>query len=171
MTITKHLFRTTGDGLATKQYVDDNAGGGGSSTYYWNMNVGFNYSISTVNDRCYLPITGNIYESHNYHGRNEYQVAVMPHDGYLQKVVMRSEEACGSTVVGMHLSSDGTETPSNTASHSVTVDMATDDTAYTFTFGDSASFSKGQVVAFTFDPTNDANDTIGTLVFILDGST
>ena len=45
--------------------------------------------------------------------------------------------------------------------------MAADDISYTFAFGDSASVTAGQVIAISFDPTNDANDTIVTAVFKL----
>ena len=154
--------------IANKKYVDDNAGG--SSEFSWIVNSGFNYS-SSAGTLIYLPLNGYISESASSAGRNEYQVIVMPHSGYVNKVVMRSEEACGSTVVGLHRSSAGTEVPNTTASNEVTVDMSADDTAYTFSFGESASFSAGEVVAISFDPTNDANDTIGTVVFTLDGST
>ena len=154
--------------IANKKYVDDNAGG--SSEFSYIVNSGFNYS-SSAGTLIYLPLNGYIVESASSAGRNEYQVIVMPHNGYLSKVVMRSEEACGSTVVGFHKSSAGTEVPNTTAANEVTVDMSADDTAYTFSFGESASFSAGDVVAISFDPTNDANDTIGTVVFTLDGST
>jgi len=154
--------------IANKKYVDDNAGG--SSEFSWIVNSGFNYS-SSAGTLIYLPLNGYISESASSAGRNEYQVIVMPHNGYVNKVVMRSEEACGSTVVGFHKSSAGTEVPNTTASNEVTVDMSADDTAYTFSFGESASFQAGDVIAISFDPTNDANDTIGTVVFTLDGST
>tara|TARA_R110002020_G_scaffold59337_4_gene161828 strand:+ start:1586 stop:2182 length:597 start_codon:yes stop_codon:yes gene_type:complete len=154
--------------VANKKYVDDNAGG--SSNFSYIVSSGFNYS-STGGTKVYLPLNGYIFESSSNAGRNEYQAIVMPHNGYLSKVIMRSEEACGSTVVGLHKSSDNTEIPNATASNTVTVDMSADDIGYTFTFGESASFNAGDVVSISFDPTNDANDTIGTTVFILDGNT
>ena len=150
--------------IATKKYVDD------FPIYYWNLNAGFNYS-STAGTKVYAPLNGYIIESSGSLSRNEYQVIVMPHDGYLSKVVVRSEQVCGETVVGLHIASDGTEPPSATASHSTTVDMSVDDTAYHFAFGTGATVSSGQAIAISFDPTNDANDTILTVVFILDGST
>ena len=53
--------------------------------------------------------------------------------------------------------------------------MATDDTPYKFAFTGGASgndnqFSAGQILAISFDPTNDANDTVFTAEFILDSS-
>tara|TARA_R100000278_G_scaffold17775_2_gene17812 strand:- start:8743 stop:10782 length:2040 start_codon:yes stop_codon:yes gene_type:complete len=146
------------------------AGGGSSSNYYWVLNAGFNYGYAG-GTKVYMPLNGYIIESSGSAARNEYQVVVMPHDGYLSKIIVRSEEACGSSVVGLHKSSNGTEIPNVTASNSVTVDMAVDDTAYTFTFGESATVSGGDAVAISFDPTNDANDTVMTIVFVLDGST
>jgi len=154
--------------VANKKYVDDNAGG--SSEFSYIVSSGFNYS-SSAGTKIYLPLNGYIFESSGSAGRNEYQAIVMPHNGYLSKVIMRSEEACGSTVVGLHKSSNNTEIPNSTASNEVTVDMLVDDFSYTFSFGESASFLAGDVVSISFDPTNDANDTIGTTVFILDGNT
>ena len=101
---------------------------------------------------------------------NELLAFVPPYDGYLNQVVIRSEEDCGSTVVGLHRSSTGTELPNQTASNTVTVDMTTDDTPYKFAFGSSASFSAGEILAISFDPTNDANDTNFTVEFIFDSS-
>tara|TARA_R100000742_G_C4279022_1_gene102691 strand:- start:2957 stop:3562 length:606 start_codon:yes stop_codon:yes gene_type:complete len=157
--------------VANKKYVDDNAGGGSSdSNYYWVLNAGFNYG-STGGTKVYVPLNGYVFESSVSSSRNEFQVVVMPHDGYLSKVVVRSEEACGSSVVGLHKSSNNTEIPNTTASNEATVNMIVDDTSYNFAFGESATVSSGDAVAISFDPTNDANDTILTAVFILDGST
>ena len=83
---------------------------------------------------------------------------------------MRSEEACGSTVVGFHKSSTGTEIPNTTATTSVTVDMAADDTAYKFKFTSSNTFSAGDILAISFDPTNDSNDTNFSVELILNSS-
>jgi hypothetical protein len=156
--------------VANKKYVDDNAGGGASSNYYWVLNAGFNYGY-TGGTKVYTPLNGYILDSSSSSSRNEYQVIVMPHDGYLSKVVVRSEEACGSSVVGLHKSSNNTEIPNSTASNEVTINMLSDDFAYSFAFGESATVSAGDAVAISFDPTSDANDTIVTVVFILDGST
>ena len=60
--------------------------------------------------------------------------------------------------------------PNTTASVTVTVDMNTDDTPYKFAFSSSNTFSAGDILAISFDPTNDANDTNFTVEFILDSS-
>ena len=101
---------------------------------------------------------------------NEFRPFVVPYDGYLDQVIIRSEDACGSTTVGFHKSSTGTEIPNSTATGTVTVDMTTDDTAYKFDFTSSNTFSAGDIIAISFDPTNDANDTNATIILVYDGS-
>jgi len=152
--------------IATKKYVDDNAGGG--STFRYLINGGFNYS-SSAGTKVYVPLNGSLAEL-SYTGTTEYVSFLAPFDGSLTQVIFRSEEACGSTVVGLHKSSTGTEFPNTTAAVTVTVDMTTDDTPYKFAFSTSNTFSAGDVLAISFDPTNDANDTIFTAEFTLDSS-
>ena len=142
--------------VATKKYVDN---------FHYMLHGGFNYGY-TAGTKVYLNLNGYIFESSGSSGRNEYQVFVSPYDGYLNQVIMRSEEACGSTVVGFHKSSAGTEIPNSTASAEVTVDMAEDDIAYKFDFTSDNTFVAGDVLAISFDPTNDANDTIFTVELI-----
>lgn len=143
--------------VATKKYVDN---------FKNIINGGFNYS-STAPTKVYIPLNGYVFESSGSSGRNEFQVFVSPYSGYLNQVIMRSEEACGSTVVGLHKSSSGTEIPNSTASAEVTVDMAEDDIAYKFDFTSDNTFVAGDVLAISFTPTNDANDTIFAVEFIL----
>ena len=143
--------------IATKKYVDN---------FKNILNGGFNYS-SAGGTKVYVPLNGYVFESSSLTGRNEFHVFVSPYDGYLNQVIMRSEEACGSTVVGLHKSSAGTEVPNSTASAEVTVDMAEDDIAYKFDFTSDNTFVAGDVLAISFDPTNDANDTIFAVEFIL----
>ena len=130
---------------------------------------GFNYSY-TAGTKVYIPLGATTSESSSTSGSNEWRHFVVPFDGYLAQVVIRSEEACGSTIVGLHKSSTGTETPNTTAAQTVTVDMTTDDTAYKFDFTSSNTFSAGDIIAISFDPTNDANDTNATTILVYDGS-
>ncbi len=130
---------------------------------------GFNYSY-TAGTKVYIPLGSSTGESSSTSGGNDYRHFVVPFDGYLDQVVFRSEEACGSTIVGLHKSSTGTEVPSSTASATVTVNMASDDTAYKFDFTSNNTFSAGDIIAISFDPTNDANDTNATVVLVYDGS-
>ena len=133
------------------------------------INAGFNYG-STGGTKVYLPLTGYIFERTSHFSSNEYLSYVTPYNGYLNQVVVRSEEACGSTIVGLHKSSTGTEVPNSTASATVTVDMDTDDTPYKFAFSSNNTFSAGEIINISFDPTNDANDVVFTAEFILDSS-
>ena len=128
---------------------------------------GFNYS-STAGTKVFLPLNGYIIEMSTTSNLNEYVSFVAPFDGYLDQVVVRSEEACGSTIVGLHKSSTGTEVPNSTASASVTVNMTTDDTPFKFNFTSSNTFSAGQILAVSFQPSNDANDTNASVVFVFD---
>ena len=48
--------------------------------------------------------------------------------------------------------------------------MASDDTAYKFDFTSNNTFSAGDIIDISFDPTNDANDTNATVVLVYDGS-
>ena len=130
---------------------------------------GFNYS-STAGTKVYIPLGSSTTESTSLSGVNEFRPFVVPFDGFLDQVIIRSEEACGSTIVGLHKSSTGTEIPNSTASTTVTVDMTTDDTAYKFDFTSNNTFSAGDIIAISFDPTNDANDTNATVVLVYDGS-
>ena len=146
-----------------------------SSTQFRQLiNAGFNYSY-TAGTKVYIPLVGYNLERNSQFGANEFISYVAPYDGYLNQVVFRSEEACGSTVVGFHKSSTGTEHPNATASDSVTVDMSADDTSYKFAFtggmsGTAHQFSAGDIINISFDPTNDANDVVFTAEFILDSS-
>ena len=128
---------------------------------------GFLYSY-TAGTKVFLPLNGYIIELSTTTGVNEFVSFVAPFDGYLDQVVVRSEHACGSTVVGFHKSSTGTEVPNTTASASVTVDMTADDTPFKFNFTSSNTFSAGQILAISFQPTNDADDTNASVVFVFD---
>ena len=48
--------------------------------------------------------------------------------------------------------------------------MSADDTATKFEFGSSNTFSAGDIISISFDPTNDANDSNFTAELILDSS-
>jgi len=133
------------------------------------INAGFNYSY-TAGTLVYIPLVGYIIERNSQFSSTEYLSYVAPYDGYLNQVIFRSEEACGSTVVGLHKSPTGTEAPNGTPSATVTVDMDADDTPYKFAFSNNNTFSAGEIINISFDPTNDANDTVFTVEFILDSS-
>jgi len=143
--------------------------GDNSTEFRYLTQGGFNYS-STAPAAVFLPLNGYIIEFSFSGGLTEYQSFVAPYDGYLNQVIMRSEEACGESTVGFHKSSTGTESPNSTAAASVTVDMTADDTATKFAFTSNNTFSAGDIINVSFAPENDANDTVFTCEFILDSS-
>ena len=163
---TDNVFTPAHDAdITTKKYVDDN-----DAIITQIFNFGFNYSY-TAGTKIYVPLNGYIFENSSLTGRNEYSQLIAPYDGYLDRVVMRGENLAGSSIVGLHKAVDGTELPSATASNTVTVDMAAGNTSYNFAFGSGASFSAGDILAISFDPYRDPNDSNGTAVFKFDKTT
>tara|TARA_R100000951_G_scaffold33964_1_gene29026 strand:+ start:1624 stop:2367 length:744 start_codon:yes stop_codon:yes gene_type:complete len=158
------FLREDGDGTCSWQTA-----GGSSTTFRFLINAGFNQSYDE--EQIWIPLSARDLERRiTQTGQNELVAFTPPYDGYLNQIVFRSEEACGSTVVGLHRSATGTEIPNQTASNTVTVDMTTDDTPYKFAFGSSASFNAGEILGISMNPTNDPNDTVFTVEFILDSS-
>lgn len=129
------------------------------------MNAGW-YAMDANLD--YMPLNGYVTEQGSTTNMNEYIAFVVPYDGELERVIVRSESACGSSKVGFHKSSTGTEVPNATATEAITVNMADDDTAYAFDFTATASFSAGDIIAISFDPTAVPYDTNATIIFKFD---
>ena len=122
-------------------------------------------AYNTGTSKFYLPLVGYNIESTSYFGRNEYQTFVAPYGGILKKVVLRSEAASLTTVVGFHKSSTGTEIPNVTAIEEITIEMAVDDTAYTAEFTSAAEFVAGDILAISVTPEAAVYDLIWTAVF------
>ena len=142
--------------------------------HYHFIRVGFDYS-SAAGTKVFLPMPGaeTLREGSSSAGLSENIVFLCPFDGSLETVWARSEEVGGDTVVGLHLGTGTTEVPGPGATQSVTVDMAVDDTSYEFDFASAGTntFSQGNILAFSFDPTNDTNDTHLMVVLKFDVST
>tara|TARA_Y100000401_G_scaffold20699_1_gene13844 strand:- start:3864 stop:4733 length:870 start_codon:yes stop_codon:yes gene_type:complete len=136
---------------------------------------GFNYS-STAPAKVFIPLGATTGEGTTLSSLNEFRSFVVPFDGSLQQVIIRSEEVCGSTTVGFHKSSTGTEVPNTNSQANVAVNMSAQDTAFKFDFvnnaqaGSDNTFSAGDIIAISFTPSNDANDTNATIVLKYDGS-
>ena len=83
-------------------------------------------------------------------------MGVAPYNGRLLKVLVRSSKSggLGSTVVGIHIGTDGTTTFNTTAEETITVNMAAANTTGTFSFTDSNHFAAGDTIAVSIDPTN-----------------
>jgi len=163
------LYFTTDAGNDIQLTSGTSVAGGSSTTFRFLINAGFNAGYDE--DQIWIPLSARDLERRiTQTGQNELLAFTPPYDGYLNQVVFRSEEACGSTVVGLHRSATGTEIPNQTASNTVTVDMSADDTPYKFAFGSSASFNAGEILGISMNPTNDPNDTVFTVEFIFDSS-
>ena len=139
------------------------AGSMANHNFYHIMTAGW-YTGDANKD--YLPLNGYVTEQSGTTGWNEYCSFVIPFDGELEFVLLRSEAACGSSTLGLHVSSEGTEIPNTTPQDHVVVDMTTDDTAYKFDFRQESNLVyAGQIVAMSFDPTNTPYDTNATFVW------
>ena len=122
-------------------------------------------AYNTGTSKFYLPLVGYNLEQTSSSGRNEFNTIVSPYGGLLKKVVLRSEAASLTTVVGFHKSSTGTEVPNGTATEEITVEMAVDDTAYTAEFTSAAEFVAGDILAISVTPEAAVNDLVWTAVF------
>ena len=167
---TTEKFKVALDGNVTSAGTVTSTHGVCGGTRHF-IHAGFNYGY-TAGTKIYVPMIGT-FESSSGASRNETLTFVAPYDGYLNQVIFRSEEACGSTIVGLHKSATGTEIPNTTAAMLSTVNMAADDTPYRFGLGQGVSsgantFDAGDILAISFDPTNDANDTVCTIELIFD---
>ncbi len=79
---------------------------------------------------------------------------IMPAAGKLKSVLIRSDGTPGSTEIGLHKSSDGTEDITTTAVETQTVNISTANTVVTATFTDSASFSVNDIICLSVNPTS-----------------
>ena len=135
---------------------------------------GFNYS-TTAPTRVFIPLGATTSEFSSLSNSNEFRSFVVPYDGYLEQIIVRSEEACGTTTMGLHTSGTGTEIPNSNSQANVAVNISADDTAFKFDFvnnaqeGSDNTFSAGDIIAISFTPTNDANDTNATIILVYDG--
>ena len=77
---------------------------------------------------------------------------IAPYDGQLIKVIARSTTAMDSTVIASHHGSNGDANINTSAIESTTVDVASANTSYEFTFSDSY-FSAGYILGISVNPT------------------
>ncbi|MAE81816.1 MAG: hypothetical protein CMB80_03690, partial [Flammeovirgaceae bacterium] len=77
---------------------------------------------------------------------------IAPYSGQLVKVIARSTTAMDSTVISSHQGSNGDANIGTSAIESTTVDVASANTSYEFTFSDSY-FSAGYILGISVNPT------------------
>ena len=92
---------------------------------------------------------------------------IVPSNGKLKYVLIRSDSTPGSTEVGFHKSSDGTEQLNSTATETQTIDLSTANTVVRATFSNSATFSANDVIGISINPTNNHGRVNVTVVFEL----
>ena len=102
-------------------------------------------------------------------GAGNNTVIVAPADGSLISLSIRTTSAAGSTSISFHKASDGQSLPINpwTATETEVVDISSANTTYQVTFS-SSTFSRGDILGISIDPTSDPNDVNVTTVWLYD---
>ena len=121
-------------------------------------------AYNTGTSKMYLPLVGGNRELTSTTGNNESIAFVSPYNGKVKKLVLRSEAAALTTTAGFHKSETDTEVPNSTSTEDIEVEMAADDTAYTFDFTGASSFNAGDILAISVTPEAAVNDLVWTLV-------
>ena len=121
-------------------------------------------AYNTGTSKFYLPLVGSNRELTTPTGNNESIAYVVPYDGKVKKLVLRSEAACLTTTAGFHLSREGVETPNSTSVEDIEVEMAADDTSYTFDFTGTSCFNSGDIITISVTPEAGVYDMVWTLV-------
>jgi len=93
---------------------------------------------------------------------------VVPARGLLESVTIRTTTAADSTDIALHKASDGDANVSTTATESITVDIASANTAYKAEFTSNAAFGEGEIVCISVNPTSAPNDVVLTAVWKFD---
>ena len=159
--------------ITTKAYVD--------SVMYDHRVCNYNTNSASA---IHVPLAGYVLEG-ALTNANEYRSMVMPYNGTLERIIWRSEieQTSGTFAFIMKISSDGTELPATTNFQTrVTGFTLAANTTYVHdpgvtqaydsgTGNETNAFSKGQIIAFSIDPTVAPYDTNCTLVFKYDTTT
>ena len=95
---------------------------------------------------------------------------VMPTTGKLKSVLIRSDGTPGSTEIGLHKASNGTEGVSTTAVETQTVNLSAANTVVTATFTNSAAFSANDIICLSVNPTSNHGNVDLTVIIEFDFS-
>ena len=121
-------------------------------------------TYNTGTSKFYLPLVGYNVEQTTTTSKNENVAFVPPYDGRVKKLLLRSEARVDTVVAGFHISTEGTEVPNSTSTEDIEVEMAADDTAYTFDFTGATAFQSGDIIAVSVTPEAAVYDLNWTLV-------
>jgi len=131
------------------------------------VNLGYNYAR-------WLPWGSYYIVEQTTDNNPEYTTYVAPYDGSFIKLIIRSEESLGDTAISIYKVGDGTEEPDQgSLVDTKTVDIASANTSYTYTFDSDATFSAGDAMSVKIQPTTDpvAAGVVGTFVLEFDLTT
>ena len=92
---------------------------------------------------------------------------VAPCDGSLVSVTIRSTLAANGTNIAFHKASNGTANLNTTATETVGIDIASNNTTYQATFSGS-TFSAGEILGISINPSSTPNDVNITCVWLFD---
>lgn len=92
---------------------------------------------------------------------------IVPADGTLKSILLRSTHTPGSTAVSLHKASNGTEDLSTSPVETQTVDLSTENTVVTATFSASATFSANDIIGISVNPTSNHGNVDLTILFEL----
>jgi hypothetical protein len=92
---------------------------------------------------------------------------IAPCDGSLISVTIRATSAANGTNIAFHKAASGTANLNTTATETIGVDMSAANTAYQATFS-SSSFSAGDILGVSVDPSSQPNDVNVTCVWLFD---
>lgn len=151
--------------LATKKYVDDNAGG----SYQYETKVSNYYTSATAN---FIPLSGYVIERTTSANYNEFLGFLAPFNGTLESLWFRSEiSQSGNFRVAINEASNGVEVPATvTGRWDETIDIA-DDTALEMDFTSLTASSgnnvitKGKLYIIKITSPSASNDTNVTTVW------
>ena len=117
--------------------------GGSSKVYIRPVNTG-SVSVSSVNNRF-----------------------IVPSNGKIKYILIRSDATPGSTEIGFHKASDDDQYLDDTATETQTIDLSTANTVVKATFSSSATFSANDIIGISVNPTNNHGRVNVTVVFEL----
>ena len=93
---------------------------------------------------------------------------IVPSNGKIKYILIRSDATPGSTEIGFHKASDGDQYLNDTATEIQTIDLSTANTVVKATFSSSATFSANDIIGISVNPTNNHGRVNVTVVFELE---
>lgn len=151
------------DGSGNLSFSTISGGGGGSDVikHFYSGGAQLAYPYSR-----YLPLTGDVIEQNTASSALSRTGFVAPYDGEVKKIIARSQETLGNTVLQWYKATDGTHAPA-TSLQSVTVNINAANTSFTYTYS-TATFSKGDILSLKVDPTSDPVSTTMEFNYIIE---